>query len=467
MFIYFHYINAIGFAFSIYCFVIVLSRGERILPMAFLLLSNLFLILTSVLYFSFLTGSIINFPYFIRVPATFHYLIGPCIFLFVRTLLYREKKLKPSDWLHFIPFIIHFFELLPFHLQNTEFKLKVVAAIQKNYFIPFTNLNEGLLPSRVHTVLKLISWSTYIFLSTKTLIHFKKNIKSKIITDYNRKFQFLDYFLFTKYIGIVAFISAIYLIRFNQSLLIITQIANLFGISNVFLLVFKFPDLIYGDKLYTTPDNNREQLINIVMTQTENLKLLENSKFEGTILLDANYKLVYFNKLAEEKFFHLYNQKLALNEDFTSFLDPVSKSNFLSYFEQCLNRRTLQVEEKFMLFDNSDFTWLLLSFTAHHDSEGKLISVSVCGTEIDQIKKMEQLQEKYLHQLDQLAWKSAHLLRAPVANVMGILNILEDKQLTIYEEEKEFLLSNIKSEMAQLDNTIREMVVNAREQVEI
>lgn len=465
MYVFFHYINVIGFTFSIYCFAIVLSRGERILPMTFLFISNAILVLTSLFYYLFTSGAIYDFPHYIRVPAPLHYLVGPSIYLFVRTLLHKENKLRRWDWLHIIPFFLHFIELIPFYLQSAESKLQLVREIQQDYTVPFLSLKEGLLPSKIHTLLKVISWCAYIFMSLKTLIRFRKLIKTNLITDYVRKFQFVNYYLITKYPGIIGFLTAIYLVKIEGSLIVFTLIANIIGISNVFILTFKFPDFLYGDKIFAETENNRENLMQIVKVQTENLNFLENSKYEANVLLDLNFSVIYFNKLAEVYFKRVYNRTLELNKSILDHLDRISAEKLKYNFSQVLAGKEVEIEEKVLLHANESFSWMALNFSPQF-SRGKMIGVSIGVNLIDTKKKMEELQVKYNNTLDELAWNSSHLLRAPVANILGVLNIIEDKNLRMNEDERDYFLGNIKSEVNKLDSTIKDMVSTARKQMD-
>jgi signal transduction histidine kinase len=224
--------------------------------------------------------------------------------------------------------------------------------------------------------------------------------------------------------------------------------------------------MIYGKDFYSVTENNRENLMKIVMSQTENLKFLENSRHEANILLDVNYKVIYFNKLAEIKFCELYSHTLQLNEDFTDYLDPVSKDNFFTYFQQSLQGKTIQAEEKFMLHNESNFTWLQISFIAHYAENGKLIGVSIGATAIDAKRKMEQLQAKYLQSLDELAWNSSHILRAPVANMMGILQLLQETNIALDDTERAQFLKHLSSEVKRVDTVIKDMVAKARKGLE-
>ncbi|MDP3394265.1 hypothetical protein [Sediminibacterium sp.] len=388
------------------------------------------------------------------------------MYLFVRSLLYRETNFRKNDWLHIIPFVLSIAELFPFYFSGAEQKLEILQIANFDFSTHISNFNEGIIGKELHYIFKAGSWAIYFYFSLKTYLTFRKNIKTDIISDYNRMFSFVRFFLLSRLIGFFLLNITTLFVHGNYLYTIILIAGNFISLVNIFLLAFEYPEMIYGNDFYSVNNNNRENLMKIVMSQNENLKLLENSKYEGNLLLDVNYKVIYFNKLAELKFSDLYGHQLKLNENFISYLDPASKANFLYYFEQSLQGKTIQVEEKFMLYDNSDFTWLLMSFTSHHAKNGDLIGVSISTTEIDAKKKMEQLQTKYLHSLDELAWNSSHTLRAPVANMLGILQLLKETDFELDASEKKMFLEHLSKEVKGLDIVINSMVRNARQELD-
>ena len=84
-----------------------------------------------------------------------------------------------------------------------------------------------------------------------------------------------------------------------------------------------------------------------------------------------------------------------------------------------------------------------LNFTPHYTEKNQLAGVSIGATVIDEKKRMESLQIKYKESLDQLAWSSSHLLRAPVSNTSGILQLMGDDKIEMSDSEKKYLLNNI------------------------
>ena len=60
----------------------------------------------AVLLFLFVfSGSIQQFPYLYRTAAPLTFLVPPLGYLYVRSVLYNEKKWQTYDYLHLLPFL--------------------------------------------------------------------------------------------------------------------------------------------------------------------------------------------------------------------------------------------------------------------------------------------------------------------------------------------------------------------------
>ena len=452
--------------FAFFCTIIVLIKGKRKLPMVLLSFSNLTAMLGAIFYWMLESGIFYEYPHFLRVPAPFLYLLGPISWLFTRTLLYGESRLRKTDWLHFMPFILHIVELTPFYLSDAASKLEIIKAVELDRSVHLIHFKEGLLESKWHTLLKLISIITYFGLSVHAYLKVKGKIKTDIIVDYNRIFTFLKLYLFTRLIGILLIITSLTLFRGTPLFSILLQTVNLLFLVNVFVLIFAFPEFVFGEDIDTVGSAERENLVKTLMSQTLNLRLLQRSSHEANVLFDSECRVMYCNKHAERKLKDIYGIEIELNTDFRRYLDPASAKVFQEWFNKCLQGETVQVEEKSLLHDNSDFTWLQISFTAHYNELGKLKGVSVGANSIDDKKRMAHLQEKYVQRLDELAWDSSHLLRAPVANMKGIIGLIAQKDIQLSQEEKEQLISHMSEELNDLDQVIKDMVGKARKELE-
>lgn len=68
------------------------------------------------------------FPHLSRVHDSFVFLGGPLLFLYLRTLVRRERRLARRDYLHFLPFAACVLYLSPYYLSSRGFKLDYMLA---------------------------------------------------------------------------------------------------------------------------------------------------------------------------------------------------------------------------------------------------------------------------------------------------------------------------------------------------
>lgn len=67
------------------------------------------------------------FPNLYLITDPLDWLIGPVLFLYVCTLTQKNFTFRPVQFLHLIPFLMFFTLLLPFLLQNTEWKMDEIT----------------------------------------------------------------------------------------------------------------------------------------------------------------------------------------------------------------------------------------------------------------------------------------------------------------------------------------------------
>lgn len=259
---------------------------------------------------------------------------------------------------------------------------------------------------------------------------------------------------------------AVVIISNSPLFLFILFISNLIQISNIYILLYKYPQLLYGLNLVKNDNHARETLIKIVMEQSYNMKLIQESEGEANIILNSEFSIQYFNTIANDLVEQIYGRKMLLDEDFRSYLDEKSKLKFVKSFNQCLLGKQIQVEERFYKKDKNEFTWLKINYKGHYDNSRKFLGISIGITVIDTLKKMKELENRYHKSLDDIAWRGSHILRAPIANMMGILNIMNKEKISLTIEEKKLLELDLMNELDKLDSVVKEMVKEARKNLE-
>ncbi|MBC7923897.1 MAG: AraC family transcriptional regulator [Ferruginibacter sp.] len=134
--------------------------------------------LFSVALFTLTSALLINHaiflvPHLFRVNMPLHYLVAPCAYLYVRSVLYQEIRFRRYDWLHFVPFGLHTLELLPFLLHSAQYKFQYLQQLMVD--IPgVIKQQEGLLPDYYHPVLKFILGNGYVWMQWRLIRRFAR-----------------------------------------------------------------------------------------------------------------------------------------------------------------------------------------------------------------------------------------------------------------------------------------------------
>ncbi|MHA8049692.1 helix-turn-helix domain-containing protein [Aquirufa sp. ROCK-SH2] len=119
-------------------------------------------------------------PYLLKVSSPFVYLIFPLAYLFQEFVLFPEKKFKPIDLLHFLPFLLNLVELIPVYLSPTEIKLELIKEIiQKKSYLVESKYSIYLIKPAYHQFIRLTQYSIYSVLIGSSLYAYIKHVPEK------------------------------------------------------------------------------------------------------------------------------------------------------------------------------------------------------------------------------------------------------------------------------------------------
>jgi AraC-like DNA-binding protein len=234
-------------AVSILVFINRINTFSRyMLALSFFSLS--WLMLTNYLL---LSHYIYVFPHLFRTSSPLTYLIIPCGYLYVRSILYKEKRFKKYDWVHFTPAFLHILELMPFYVKSTAFKqgeLKIILTHLND--VMYTEL--GLLPTHTHMLLKVSLGLLYIIYQFHIIHRFIKAHHSKPGRKqwYTYNWLWLLTIAYAALTGLIFIVGALHIpvLEENAYLLVSSCICVVFMVT-MFLLFFK-PHILYGHVLH-------------------------------------------------------------------------------------------------------------------------------------------------------------------------------------------------------------------------
>ena len=198
---------------------VLLFKQDALRSYADYLLSAYFVFISfnAAIYLLIYYGWIVNVPYLYKTAAPINFIIPPLTYLYIRAVLYNEKKLALIDFWHFLPFLLFFINHLPFYLIPIAEKKVIVQAVTNNLDLTY-QYQAGLLPESYTFVIRLIQSFIYLIFQWKLIVKFKKQnsiieIQHQIIM----VLKWLKIFTWAITVYFLAFIFLSLLVVFNIS----------------------------------------------------------------------------------------------------------------------------------------------------------------------------------------------------------------------------------------------------------
>ncbi|MFY7731972.1 MAG: PAS domain S-box protein [Bacteroidia bacterium] len=197
-----------------------------------------------------------------------------------------------------------------------------------------------------------------------------------------------------------------------------------------------------------------KKLTNILLETQSKLNSLLNSTNEGFIFLNNEFKVLYFNKSAEENYAKRYlNKEIKTADNFLSYCVTEEEKSEL----EAIYRKVIEGNQIQFVQEQNNF-WFQISLFNVVTEDGKTLGIAYGITDITQHKK-DQLQIlEQNKKLKEIAWQQSHEVRSPVVNLLGITSILNNENSSLSDEDKAVLLKAINTEIVRLDQIIKSIV---------
>lgn len=274
---------------------------------------------------------ILLFPHVFKTGLPLNFLIAPLSYLYVRGVLYNEKKFQTRDLVHAIPFVIVFINYIPFYLLPVNEKL-IVIQNSLNYWPATFKYQAGFLPENFSILFRLILAIIYLLLQWNLIFSYKKvHNESSIQIQISNVLKWLKLFTITStviFFGIIGFMLTVFFLPsyYNDDLLM--QIPSLLVSVGFFVMaayLLTHPDILSG------------------------LPFVKYKEVPSGVVNDKNYRLPYINedyKVEMEKIVHFFetekpflNKELNINQVSVALDIPSRELSFIinNHFGQRFN----------------------------------------------------------------------------------------------------------------------------------
>lgn len=190
-----------------------------------------------------------------------------------------------------------------------------------------------------------------------------------------------------------------------------------------------------------------------------NLRSVFSNTEIGYLLLDREYNIIAFNEIMERKYAHDAGITLVPGGNFVELAVPERREILREIYQRVITEGTRQ-EYDAVVPGRDDTFYNVLQVPVK--SGDRVIGISISAFDISKRKMLEQERLRITNDLiqrntdlEQFAYIVSHNLRAPVANIIGLMNLV--KMGTVAGTELEKVNSGLFESVQRLDTVVKDL----------
>lgn len=137
--------------------------------------SMLFFSLGACIYLLIHSGWILQVPFMFKTAAPVNFLIPPFAYIYIRSVLKDEQKLRAKDYLHFIPAFLVFVNYIPVYFMPALQKQELLQNIMQDFSLSYLTEN-GYIREKYLFFARMFQSIVYLFFQWKLVVDYKKEL---------------------------------------------------------------------------------------------------------------------------------------------------------------------------------------------------------------------------------------------------------------------------------------------------
>ena len=194
------------------------------------------------------------------------------------------------------------------------------------------------------------------------------------------------------------------------------------------------------------------------------LRALLDSTHDANMLISADFKILSLNRTAAAILAQIRNSEVQLGDDMRPFIVPGAEDLFYAEFAHTLVGHPHTVERPLQL-GSTAATWFEFSYYPVATPAGHIMGVAINARNITTQKTNELAEKQRLAELARanealrkISWIQSHRVRAPLASILGLVQLLKSETNA---DDYQFLLGLLVKAATELDTVIHDVVASA------
>jgi PAS domain S-box-containing protein len=213
--------------------------------------------------------------------------------------------------------------------------------------------------------------------------------------------------------------------------------------------------LVEVNFIFRPIDRKMRRAIDDLRDSTNKLNAILDSTGDSNIFLSPDLYIKSFNRVAAQHVRLYYGREMQVGEDFRSYITPDTAEMVHDYLYRALQGEIIVQEWEFKWGDFAH--WFEFNYHPVYDEQQNIIGLSFNSIDIDARKRYELQLEAQNCQLRNITWMQSHELRRPVANIIPLVELLQE-QWPGSDPEAQTYLQALRSETAKMDAIIHRIV---------
>lgn len=227
------------------------------------------------------------------------------------------------------------------------------------------------------------------------------------------------------------------------------------SLSELFPIINEDGDIDYVvgvSKDITELKAKRDQLI----ASEQTLQSIINSSDNVLIYMSNDFTIRYANRRAQEHARKLFGKEFRVGEKLSDYYPGTAGETALEHAKQLrAQKKTISFEHQ-ITYPDGEVCWFLRRYYGVFGEDGELNGIVVASINITNRKEQELQIQKQADSLREIAKIQSHEIRRPVANIIGLTDLLDLKNKTL--EENEQILQYLRQSARELDGLISRIV---------